>query len=154
MVFLLQHTGKQQCATQCCIATVPVGKHHVSRKVSLLYFLFFLLLLLLLLLFPRVTGWLQPAPAQWAGMEQLIQVAKAKKGLSGAACIGEGKRALTCFAESGSHLTALRLSKQGTVWFAGDSNKPTEKSLQVNPEQIPLETFREKQSRKHCFVSD
>ena len=58
---------------QCCVATVPVGKLHVSRKVSLFYFL------LLLLPFPRVIGRLQPAPAQWAGMEPLIWVAKAKK---------------------------------------------------------------------------
>lgn len=32
-----------------------------------------------------------------------------------------------CFTEPGPHLTAPRLSKQGTVWFAGDSNKPPEK---------------------------
>ncbi|EOB03801.1 hypothetical protein Anapl_00020 [Anas platyrhynchos] len=56
----------------------------------------------------------------------------------------------TTVQEVASH-RLLRLSKQGAVWFADDPNKPAEKSLQVNPEQIILETFREKENPKALF---
>lgn len=93
----------------------------------------------------------KPSCYQWAGTGPLTWVAKAKMGFFGAACVGEGKRERLCFAEWGPHLTVLRLSKQGAVWFADDPNKPAEKSLQVNPEQIILETFREKENPKALF---